>query len=139
VVRDYFFCGRGPHGIPTTYVNTATGNKPLIRWVSQYFSHSGYTPEARCVEVSQRFTRYYNQGILNYVTTGVVNNEPVVCVATEIGGPCRGILYTLKSKQDASRTIQQLFDVRAGVSGPVYESEDQSYFDLSPYTRELAK
>ncbi len=134
IAKDYFFCGRSSHGTPTTYVNTPTGNIPLIRWVSHYFEHSGYTPEVRCRDVSQRFNRFYNQGILNYVTTGFVNNQPVVCVATDRGGPCTGVLFTLKSGQSASRTIQQLFDVRAGASGPLFESEERIFVDMRPYT-----
>jgi hypothetical protein len=135
--RDYFFCGQSSQGTPTTFVNTLNGNVPLIRWVSHYFNESGYNPRVRCQEVSQRFNRFYNQGILNFVTTGIVNNQPVVCVATEIGGPCRGILFTLKSGQSASRTIQQLFDVRAGASGPLFESASREYIDMKPYTQAL--
>lgn len=134
IAQDYFFCAKGTHGVPTTFVNTPSGNLPLIRWVSHYFQHSGYSPEVRCRDVSQRFNRFYNQGILNFVTTGVVNNQPVVCVASTRGGPCTGVLFTLKSGQSATRTIQQLFDVRAGASGPLFESEERIYVDMRPYT-----
>lgn len=135
--KDSFFCGQTTQGTPTTYVNTPTGNIPLIRWVSHYFNHSGYTPGVRCQDVSQRFNRYYNQGILNYVTTGYVNNLPVVCVASEIGGPCTGVLFTLKPGENATRAIQQLFDVRAGASGPLHESENRIYVDMKPYTQAI--
>jgi hypothetical protein len=135
VAKDYFFCGTSPNGIPTTYVNTPGGNLPLIRWVSHYFLPSGYTPEVRCQEVSQRFNRYYNQGVLNYVTTGYINGEPTVCVASKIGGPCTGLLFTLKPNQNATRAIQQLFDVRAGASGPLYESESRVYIDMRQYVQ----
>jgi hypothetical protein len=135
--KDYFFCGQSSQGSPTTFVNTPTGNIPLIRWVSQYFNHSGYKPTVRCQEVSQRFNRFYNQGILNFVTTGVVNNQPVVCVASQMGGPCQGVLFTLKSGQNVPRTIQQLFDVRVGVSGPLFESGSREYIDMRPYTQAL--
>ncbi|PZV17276.1 MAG: hypothetical protein DCF22_03685 [Leptolyngbya sp.] len=135
--RDYFFCGQSSQGSPTTFVNTPTGNISLIRWVSHYFNHSGYNPTVRCQEVSQRFNRFYNQGILNFVTTGIVNNQPVVCVASEMGGPCQGVLFTLKSGQNVPRTIQQLFDVRVGASGPLFESESREYLDMRPYTQAL--
>lgn len=137
IARDYFFCGRSAQGLPTTYVNTPSGNVPLIRWVSHYFEHSGYSPEVRCQDVSQRFNRFYNQGVLNFVTTGFVNNQPVVCVASDMGGPCQGVLFTLKSGQNATRTIQQLFDVRAGASGPLFESDDRIYVDMKPYTQAI--
>ncbi|NEP53001.1 MAG: hypothetical protein F6K65_31060 [Moorea sp. SIO3C2] len=116
-----FFCGMS-QGIPTTIASTARGNVPIIRWVSGYFSRSGYTPQVRCQEVSSRFQSYYNQGILSYITTGIMNNQPVVCVTSSNGGPCAGLLFTLKRRQNASRTLQQLFDIRQGASGPLYES-----------------
>ncbi|MDX2229865.1 MAG: COP23 domain-containing protein [Leptolyngbyaceae cyanobacterium bins.349] len=134
IAKDYFFCGRGSNGLPTTFVNTPSGNIPLVRWVSHFFEHSGYSPEVRCQDVSQRFNRFYNQGILNFVTTGIVNNQPVVCVAGRMGGPCTGVLFTLKPGQSATRTIQQLFDVRAGAAGPLFESEERIYVDMRPYT-----
>jgi hypothetical protein len=134
IAQDYFFCGKGSNGLPTTFVNTPSGNIPLIRWKSHFFEHSGYTPDVRCRDVSQRFTRFYNQGILNFVTTGVVNNQPVVCVASTMGGSCTGVLFTLKPGQSATRTIQQLFDVRAGAAGPLYESQERIYVDMRPYT-----
>ncbi|MBF2028228.1 MAG: hypothetical protein IGS48_15925 [Oscillatoriales cyanobacterium C42_A2020_001] len=137
IAKDYFFCGKSSHGTPTTYVNTPSGNIPLIRWVSHYFEHSGYTPDVRCRDVSQRFNTFYNQGILNFVTTGYVNNLPVVCVASDRGGPCTGVLFTLKSGQSATRTIQQLFDVRAGASGPLFESEERIFVDMRPYTEAI--
>jgi Circadian oscillating protein COP23 len=134
VAKDYFFCGTSAHGMPTTYVNTPTGNLPLIRWNSRYFADSGYTPSARCQDVSQRFNTFYSRGILNYITTGYVNNMPVVCVASAKGGPCTEVLFTLKPRENATQVIQQLFDVRVGASGPLYESESRIYVDMRPYT-----
>jgi Circadian oscillating protein COP23 len=131
--KDYFSCGTSSHGIPTTFVSTPHENIPLIRWVSNHFTHSGYSPQARCQDVSQRFNRYYNQGILNYVTTGYVNNMPVICVASDKGGPCTEVLFTLKPGENATRVIQQLFDVRAGASGPLYENESRIYIDIKAY------
>lgn len=136
IVKDSFFCQTGGEA-PTTYVNTPSGNIPLIRWVSRYFKHSGYSPDVRCQEVSQRFNQYYNQGVLNYVTTGYMNDLPVICVASEIGGPCTGTLFTLKPGEDASRVVQQLFDVRAGASGPLYENQERIYVDMRPYTQAI--
>jgi Circadian oscillating protein COP23 len=137
IAKDYFSCGTSSYGVPTTFVSTPNENIPLIRWVSNYFSQAGYSPEARCQDVSRRFNQFYSQGLLNYVTTGYVNNMPVVCVASDIGGPCTEVLFTLKPGQNAARTIQQLFDVRAGDSGPLYESESRPYIDMKPYTQAL--
>lgn len=129
-----FYCELG-NGMPTTMAITPRGKVPIIRWFSTYFTGSGYTPERRCQEVSVRFQTYYNNNTLNYVTTGVINNQPVVCVTSTSGGGCQRLLFTLKRGQDASRTLQQLFDVRAGASGPLYESSGGSktntYIDMN--------
>ncbi len=133
IASDSFYCGKDYHGRPTTLVSTPGGVLPIVRWVSDYFNPSGYDPGTRCQEVSNRFDLFYRQGRLNYVTTGIVNRLPVVCVASEMGGPCTGVLFTLKPNEDASRVIQQLFDVRAGASGSLYESESRQYIDVNRY------
>jgi hypothetical protein len=106
---------------------------PVIRWVSHAFLPSGFDPLTRCRDVSARFQTYYDNGKLDYITTGIVNGQPVVCVTDSTGGPCQGILFTLKRGQSASRVIQQLFDIRAGASGPLYESQARFYLDMNKY------
>ncbi len=131
-----FYCGVS-QGVPTTIATTPRGNVPVIRWVSSYFSGSGYDPQTRCQEVSGRFQTYYNNGTLSYITTGIMNGLPVVCVTGTNGGSCNGLLFTLKKGQNASKTVQQLFDVRSGASGPLYESSngdsEQIYIDVNNY------
>lgn len=121
------------YGIPTTMFYAPEGSLPVIRWRSHYFAQSGYTPEVRCRAVSDRFQRFYDRGILNYVTTGIVNRLPVVCVSSELGGPCSGVLYTLRPGQNASQVLQQLFDVSYGQAGPLYESGARLYLDMNEY------
>jgi hypothetical protein len=130
--RNIFFCDQR-HGSPTTAVRTPGGVMPVIRWVSHYFLPSGYNPQTRCQDVSARFQTYYNNGMLNYITTGIVNRQPVVCVTDSTGGPCQGVLFTLKPHQNASKVIEKLFDIRAGASGPLYESSSRVYFDMNQY------
>jgi Circadian oscillating protein COP23 len=121
-----FFCGISPQRIPTTYARTERGNIPVIRWVSKNFVGSGYTPQRRCEEVSRRFQSYKNSGILNYITTGIMNRQPVVCVSTIKGGGCQGLLFTLKPEANASRVLQQLFNIGDGsATSPLYESSRQ--------------
>lgn len=117
--------------VPATVASTPAGPKTVIRWVSGYFSESGYTPLTRCKEVSERFQTYMNQGLLNYITTGYMNNQPVVCVTSSNGGGCQGLLFTLKSGENASRVLQQLFEVKAGAAGPLNESSERLYIDVN--------
>jgi Circadian oscillating protein COP23 len=135
---DTFFCGSDGYDTPTTYVRSGGQSLPLIHWVSHYFSGSGYDPLTRCEQVSERFNRFYQDGRLNFITTGFVNRQPVVCVSGHIGGPCTDVLFTLKPGEDASQAIQQLFDVRIGESGPLYESGSRLYIDLNERLSELS-
>ncbi|WP_204105716.1 MULTISPECIES: COP23 domain-containing protein [Spirulina sp. CCY15215] len=119
-------------GLPTTYaVFPDNSHKPVVRWYSDYFSGSGYTPMRRCQEVSARFQNFYNSGRLDYITTGYINGQAVVCVASAHGRPCAGdtVLFTLKPGSNATSTIQRLFNISTGASDVLYESED----DLGPY------
>lgn len=133
-----FHCGvwlTGPNaGVPVTFARTPVGAIPIINWVSNQFSDSGYTPERRCQEVSGRFQSAYNQGTLNYITTGYKNGQPVVCTSSSNGGQCSMVLFTLKPGSDASRTVQQLFDIRNLAAGALYESEDDEvYLDMNAF------
>ncbi|MBD2199162.1 MULTISPECIES: COP23 domain-containing protein [Calothrix] len=135
-----FFCDRNSQGVLTTYAQTKSRNVPVIRWKSWDFAAAGYTPEQRCEEVSRRFQTYKNNGMLNYITTGIMNRQSVVCVSSAKGGGCQGLLFTLKPGANASRVLQQLFDISEGKSNTVvYESfgssrntpTDTNYIDVN--------
>ncbi|MEB3886908.1 COP23 domain-containing protein [Lyngbya sp. CCY1209] len=133
-VNQEFFCGRSDDGVPTTFVKTRRGTFRVIRWVSHVFNQAGYVPETRCRQVSSKFQQFYERGLLNYVTTGIVNRQPVICVSDAKDGPCLGVLFTLKPHQDAHYTLQQLFDLQANAdAGPLEESGSRLYLDLNRY------
>lgn len=121
-----FVCGVS-QGQPATIAQTPRGNIPVIVWVSQYFSRSGFNPQARCQDVSSRFQSFYSQGALNFITAGIVNGQPVVCATGAAGGPCNNtnVLFTLKPGESAARVIQGLHQIRGGAAGPLYESTRQ--------------
>jgi hypothetical protein len=122
----------GPHvGVPTTYVKVGSNErKPVIRWVSRYSSGSGYTPQQRCLEVTKRFnTLDARPRGIDIITTGYLNGLPVIY------SPSHGreranssnLLFTLKSGENATEKIQQLFDIREGASSsPLFESSSDS-------------
>lgn len=136
IARPIFSC-ESHDGMPTTFVRTPGGKFPIIHWVSDYFSASGYDPYTRCREVTGRFQRYSDNGTLSYITTGIMNNQPVVCISGYAGGPCQGLLFTLKRGQDASRVVQQLFDLPSRATGPLYESGSRFYLNMDQYLRNL--
>ena len=131
-----FFCGSSKDGVPTTFVQTTRGKISMIRWVSSYFTPSGYEPQRRCDQVSSRFQAYQNQGILNFITTGLEQRQEVICVSNDNGGPCSGLLFTLKPGESASRVIQGLFDIGRYGLNPIQQSSDSServYIDIKTF------
>ncbi|OJJ20768.1 hypothetical protein BI308_20410 [Roseofilum reptotaenium AO1-A] len=133
-----FYCGTS-QGSPATLVDSPRGVVPVIVWQSSYFEGSGYSPQRRCQEVSSRFQTYYNNKILEYLTTGIVNGYPVICVSQTNGGSCAGVLFTLQQGDDANRVLQQMFSVRSGASTPLYQSTGRRprprklYIDMENY------
>lgn len=125
------------NGMPTTVVTTNTGKQvPIIYWRSSTFSESGWTPKRRCQEVSMRFQQFHTTNNLKYITTGRMNNMPVICVANSNGGGCAGLLYTLKPGQNATSTLRKLLDIqkKAG-SAPLEETTSRLYVSVDSLIR----
>lgn len=119
-------------GIPTTVSQTKKGRTvSIIKWESDAFLSSGYSPERRCQEVSRRFEAYRMSGQLRYLTTGRMNGQNVICVADRDGGPCVGSLYTLKPGQNPNETLSSLLNVRRGASGALSESPGRIWVRFS--------
>ena len=116
-------------GVPTTVAQSPRGDIPVIRWVSDFGSEVGYDPQKRCDEVSNRFQKYYNKGVLNFVTTGRQNNQNIVCISSDKGGTCQDLLFTLKPKDNPSLVIKQMFEVASYASGPIDQSSGV-YIDM---------
>ena len=115
-------------GLPTTLATMSNGQQvPVIRWTSNVFDGAGWTPERRCQEVSARFDTFNRQGRLTYLTTGRINNQPVICTAPSDGAACDGLLYTIKPGQSATTTLRKLLDVRLKVKDPLYETNGRLY------------
>ena len=118
-------------GTPTTIAVMSDGKQvPVIRWTSNVFDAAGWTPERRCQEVSGRFDTYNRQGRLTYLTTGRINEQPVICTAPSDNAGCDGLLYTLKPGQSARDTLRSLLDVRLKVKDPLYETNGRIYVSI---------
>lgn len=119
-------------GVPTTVAATSDGRSvPVIRWTSRAFDNAGWPPERRCRDVSARFDIYHREGRLKYLTTGRINDKPVICTTTSMGGGCDRLLYTLKPDQSASATLQNLLDVRVKARAPLVESNGRTYLSIN--------
>lgn len=133
-----YYCDRSADGTPTTFVKTTRGKIPLIRWESEAFTSVGYPPQKRCDIVSQKFQSYLQQGILNYITTGRENHEPVICVSREEGGRCQGTLWTLKKDDDADELIDRLLQLSHASGAPFSQNSggySQVYIEIDKILR----
>ncbi|WP_052035220.1 COP23 domain-containing protein [Xenococcus sp. PCC 7305] len=125
------------NSIPTTYAVTPDGTKPVIKWKSDYFEQSAYTPMRRCNEVTERFNNFYSQGMLQDLTPGWVNKQPVVCATLSCTEDT--LLFTLRPDQDPDQVLQELFANRQGASTPTFQCSTcspsynlQDYLDKTP-------
>lgn len=105
---------------PTTVVDTPRGRIDLIVWKTEI--PRGWSPTRRCQEITKRFQTFSDRGALRYVTSGRLNNQPVICVAENrpgVGISCRndGLLLTLEHNENPQRVMEQLFDISARVRG----------------------
>jgi hypothetical protein len=126
-----FYCGRSKN-TPATMAKTSRGPVPVIRWVSTI--GEDYTPENRCKIVSGKFQQFYTDGTLNYLTTGTVNQLPVICAAQSENGPCTGVLFTLKPNSDPGQTLKRLLSIRNRAPGAVLnESDARIYVNVADF------
>lgn len=133
-----YFCGINKDGIPTTYARSATGRKiPVISWQKNW--NSKFSAKERCEVVSARFQNASVDGVLNYLTTGSMNGQKVLCAASRYGGTCSLLLLTLRTDEDAGQVIENLRQMGYTASGPIVQSDDASpkvYIDMNQLVRE---
>lgn len=135
-----YFCGN-IEDVPTTVGITAIGKEiPVIRWKIDW--NEEYTPLVRCRIVSKRFQTAYRHGLLEYITSGIINNQNVICAAKNFGGPCNKLLVTLRNNDNPDEVIENLLGIGPGFASLPVEHVDgniQSYYkmkDLLNYLEE---
>jgi Circadian oscillating protein COP23 len=126
-----FYCGNYQNA-PTTMARTARGSVPVIHWKSSAFGEN-FPPQVRCETVSRRFQEYYGNGTLNFLTTGVINQQPIICAVQFKGGPC-GLLFTLRKGSDPDSTLRHLLNVRDRTTNTVLnESVASTFIDMNEF------
>ncbi|MBP0014682.1 MAG: COP23 domain-containing protein [Roseofilum sp. SBFL] len=129
-----FWCATSSGAPATLYQNRQGGVEPWIYWTSDAFSGSGYTPERRCQEVSSRLETYRRNRQLQFITVGRMNNQNVICTASQVNGRCENLIYTLKAGQDPIATLYNFLAWREGQAATpsLFESTQPSapYIDL---------
>lgn len=110
--QDYY-CGTSD-GLPTTMFKSSGAEQgiPLIRWKTTLGQE--WTPNVRCKSVAQRFNRFDGDNSLEFLTTGTVNNMPVVCAIFGEGQECSNrynsdrVLFTLPVGRDPNQALDTL-------------------------------
>jgi len=125
------------NNIPVTVVKddqSGGEQKQFIRWVSNFGSEVGYTPQQRCNEVTGRLNKYFGLGG-RYITHGVMNNQKVLCLTNRKGSGCNELLYTLKSDQDPKATLEDLFALnsRNFAGRPLREAPCPTYISINDW------
>lgn len=131
-----YVCQQLSDGTFATIARTSIGDVPLIKWTKQISTQ--WTPQERCQTVAERFQNYDNSGVLNYLTTGRINGENVICVA-DSNGDCNrrlrenGILFTVTGDKPPSQVLLSLLDLsRYGGAPPINESAgERVYIDIN--------
>jgi len=128
-----YFCAKSSTGIPTTYARTPSGKRiPLIRWQKPWSNE--FTPEKRCQIVSQKFQKADEEGVLNYLTSGVFNDLNVICATRRYGGQCDRVLFTLSHRENPNEVLGALVGVAYRASRPAIISGGPSprdYYDAT--------
>ena len=124
-----YYCAQ-LNGNWNTFVNTPRGRIDLINWVRSY--SETWTAKERCIAVSKRFQSFLDNGTLKYIRTGVVNSQPVICVANTRGGACpnNNVLITFKPGTNPETVLIKLIDFRRTVSGQtiVLSDNDSGFY-----------
>ncbi|MFB2970033.1 COP23 domain-containing protein [Aerosakkonema sp. BLCC-F183] len=123
-----FRCVRENRNFATIAARGDRTTSPIVVWRTTEFGPD-YTPQQRCRIVSDRLTRAVadNGGRLSnlYLTTGTLNNLPVVCYINGGSSSCNSdnLLFTLdrRSAQNPDEVLANLLEFGTTGSGrPVY-------------------
>lgn len=139
---SHTFACTNVQGTPATVARRGTEQVTMIRWSKNdgYFG-DGWTPQKRCQHVSAKFQESAQQGNLRYITHGVKNGYPIICVAKTEGGSCVAQLFTLRKSDNPQQKVSRLLDRNSISSNPLAESDasyiinvnDKVYIDLNVY------
>jgi hypothetical protein len=133
-----FYCGEIPdkasgNKIPATiaYVPQRKENVAIIAWKSDYIPE--WDAQKRCETVSPKFQAFFEDGRLNYLTTGENKGYQIICAAVE-KQPCKAEdqLFQVKASDAPEAVLKGLTGIIEGTSSePIYQSSgDKTYVSI---------
>ena len=115
--------------------------------IIEFSSMGGYYSADRCAMVRDRLSAWNLNDGAAYLTTGMRNHQPIICIVTEWGMPCdKGAqLLTLRSnyrspymrERALSKLLVSLNTPRS--SGVLYDSTQPMYVDLKALVEDALK
>ncbi|MEN9565889.1 MAG: hypothetical protein RLZZ69_1085 [Cyanobacteriota bacterium] len=130
------------NGVYGIYAHSDRGKIKLMSFVRDV--SEDLSSNVRCQDVATRFQRFSDNGILRLISSGYVNNEPVLCAVVEQGQVCNAenILVTLPPESEPIEAARRLMDTRALALGRPIEVNGQqgklesyvnghTYYDLA--------
>ena len=84
-------------------------HRRLIAWKSEF---SRWSPQKRCEAATKKFQKFYDQGTLNYLSTGIYKGYPIICTA-QPGESCNkeNAIFRIKPGSDPNIVLQRLLDI----------------------------
>ena len=129
VCADSFDSESG-NSLPTTFAWTPKGKIAIIRWESEDFLNSGFSPQKRCDEVSPRFQEAYDNNSFGMITNGTMNNSSVICTTDEYGGDCQTLLMTLRPEDDSLKVLNNFRQILNGNQVGAIKQSSQAYYEV---------
>jgi hypothetical protein len=137
--RVTFYCGAisdqaSGGNIPATvaWVPQRKANVAIIAWKSNYIPQ--WDAQKRCETVSPKFQSFYEDGRLEYLTTGENQGYDIICAAVETGQACKAEdqLFQVKANNDPEAVLTGLTGIIEGTSSePIYQSSgNQTYVSM---------
>lgn len=135
-VEVEYVCKEFSDGAFSTVVKTSKLELILINWTKQI--GDAWSPSSRCNEVTERFKMFHNENSLDYLTTGRMNGQNVICVASSDGDCNRnldenGLLFTITTDKMPGEVLLNLLDLGLAKDvPPINESTgDRVYIDIN--------
>jgi len=131
--KTKFVCGSDQGRPATLAILPDGGQAPVIRYSSGAFEQAGFSDQKRCEEISARFQYFNDLRENDFMTTGKINGQNVICVTRSEGGDCsrdlkaEGLLITVRPNIDPRVTLQELIDVRVQAGSALEENEGRLY------------
>jgi hypothetical protein len=131
--KTRFVCGSDQDRPATLAILPDGGQAPIIRYSSGAFEPSGFSDQKRCEEISARFQYFYDLRENNFMTTGRINGQNVICVTRREGGDCsrdlksEGLLITVRPGVNPNVTLQELVNVRVQAGSALEENGSRPY------------